>query len=335
MGQVRVDTMVVLKAVSLDEIQARGEISTADVLKLRRAFYADVQISTAEAEQLIALNRDCAKADPAWFECFVEMLTDHVVNQAAPEGYVTVENANWLTAQIAPTGHIASRAEFELLVNILDKSRWSPLSLETLALAQVRDGILLGQGPLASAERPPAPVVTEADVEALRRIIYAFGGDSNITITQAEAEILFAINDGTVGQANAESWGDLFVKAIANCVLSASGYTVPSREQALAREAWLDRRGDLSLGRMLSGMFAGYRELGPEEQAISRLERQKIEIVTGEQVTVAEASWLAGRIGRDGQVSGHEAALLAFLNAENPTLHPDLQGLLERARKAA
>jgi hypothetical protein len=327
--------MAVLKAISLDEIQARGDITAADVLKFRRSFYADALISSDEAAQLIALNRACTKADPAWLECFVEMITDHVVNQAVPEGYVTKENADWLVEQIATNGVVATRVEFELLVNILDKSRWSPLSLVELALGQVRIAVLHGTGPLAAEAHHTSPAVSEAHVEVLRRIIYAFGGDSNVTITRAEADVLFVINDATVNGNNAESWRDLFVKTIANCVLSASGYSVPSREQALAREAWLDRRGDLSLGRMLSGIFAGYREITSEERAIGRLERQKIEIVTGEQVTVAEADWLADRIGRDGQISTNEMALLNSLKAENPNLHPQLQDLFGRLQVAA
>ena len=91
----------------------------------------------------------------------------------------------------------------------------------------------------------------------IRRILYAFGGDGNVAITRPEAEVLFEINDATADGTNAEGWRDLFVKAIANCVLAASMYTAPSREQALTREAWLDRRGDLSVGAMAEGMARG------------------------------------------------------------------------------
>jgi hypothetical protein len=132
------------------------------------------------------------------------------------------------------------------------------------------------------------------------------------------------------------------VKAIANCVLTASGYTVPSREEALAREAWLDRRGDLSSGKVLAGMttvtgkdfvdvfrelFGGYRLTSAEEQAFARLERQRIEIITGEAVSVAEASWLVDRIGRNGSLGGNERALIEMLRESGPILHRDLADL--------
>jgi hypothetical protein len=324
-----------LLAVSIDEMKARGTITEADVLKLRRAFHADGRISPDEADALMDLNRSVPQHHHSWVECFVEMLTDYCVNQAVPEGYVTIENANWLIGCVGVEGCIATKAEFDLVVNVLDKSRWSPQTLVQFALKQVRDAIIDGTGPLrtnaASAER----LVNDTDVDMLRRIVYAFGGDGNVAITQAEADVLFEINDATQGAANADSWRDLFVKAVANCVLTASGYTVPSREQALARDAWLDRRGDLSLGNMLTGMLSGYRAQNPEERAIARLERQKIEIVTGEPVTLAEAQWLAHRLSRDGILSANEVALLDVLKTENPALHPDLQAVVEKLQRAA
>jgi hypothetical protein len=329
--------MTLLKSVSLDDVAARGAITDADVLRMRRAFYADGRIEPHEAEALIALNAACREQAPAWIDCYVEMLTDHLVNQVVPEGYLTVENADWLIERVTRNGRIATRGDFELVVNVLDKARWSPERLVAFALAQVRDVVLERNRDLTAPTN--RPIVCEADVELLRRIIYAFGGDANIAITRAEADILFEINDATEGAENADAWQPLFVKAIANCVLSASGYVMPSREEALAREAWLDRRGDLSLGNMLAGManglFGGYRKQSKEEQAISRLERQKIEIVTGEGVSPAEAAWLAERIGRNGSLGTNEQALLAMLRDGAPDLHPDLAGLLSRLPAAA
>ena len=327
--------MTMLNAIAIDEIKTRGEITESDVLKFRRAFYADGRISEEDAAQLFNLHRAVTRHDPQWIDCFVEMVTDYLVNQAVPEGYVTTDNSAWLLAQLKADGHMPGRAEFELIINILDKSRWSPQSLARFALDQVRTGIVTCAGPLRDGSTETTVAVSDADVEVLRRILYAFGGDGNITITRLEAEALFDINDATVGAANADCWRDLFVKAIANCVLTTSGYAVPSREQALARDAWLERRGDLSTAKMLKGMFAGYREISREEQVLARLERQKIEIVTGETVQVADAPWLAERLGRDGVISANEQALLGFLKQENPQLAIELQVLVDKLAVAA
>jgi hypothetical protein len=327
--------MTLQTTIAFDDIMKRGEITEADVLKFRRAIYADGVIDESDADALFALHRATTRHDPQWVDCFVEMLTDHVVNQAAPEGYVTAENVAWLLARIGGDGRPVGRAEFELVINILDKSRWSPQSLARFALEQVRTAIVTCKGPLRGREDDKVVAVTEADVEVLRRIIYAFGGDGNITITRPEAEALFVINDATLNAANADSWRDLFVKAIANCVLTTSGYVVPSREQALARDAWLDRRGEMSGAAMLKGMFSGYREVSREEQLLARLERQKIEIVTGETVEVADAAWLASRLGRDGGITANESALLALIKVENPRLAAELQPLIDRQAVAA
>lgn len=328
--------MGVMKAVSVEELKSAGAIREADVLKLRRMFNADSRIDRSEAEHLIDLNRACPQQDPAWIDCFVEMLTDHLVNQVEPEGYLTTENADWLISSIAPSGRVETKSEMELLINVLDKSRWSPQGLARFALNEVMQAIVNGDGPLRAHLADNAPgVVMDSDVEVLRRIIYAFGGDGNIAITCLEAEMLFAINDATVGAANSECWRDLFVKAIANCVLTASGYMAPSREEALAREAWLERRGELAPGNVLGGMLSAYRGLSKEEQAINRLERHKIEIITGEEVTAVEAAWLVARLNRDGDLTENEVALLAFLKEQQAEIHPDLMSLIDRAAVAA
>ena len=85
----------------------------------------------------------------------------------------------------------------------------------------------------------------------------------------------------------------------------------------------------------LSGILASYRKLSSEEQAIAVLERQKIEIVTSEEVTIAEAHWLASHIGRNGRLTPNEEALLTFLNANSANIAPELNQLLDRVRAAA
>jgi hypothetical protein len=272
----------------------------------------------------------------------VETITDYIVEQAEPHGYLTLENAQWLIERVSGDGRVETKTELELLVNVLDKARWAPLSLVRFALDQVRHAVLTGTGPLRSGRKLEPGLVSEADVDLLRRILYSFGGDGNIAVTRLEAEALFDIEEATASADNHPAWADLFVKAIANSVMAASGYATPPREVALARDAWLDRRGDLALDAFVAGMAGGlkgllssYREQSEEERAIARLTQQKIEIVTHEAVTAAEASWLAARIGRDGTLTPNERALLAFLKAESPSLHPDLHDLVANATAAA
>jgi hypothetical protein len=334
--------MGVLSAVSIAEIKARGSIKDADVLKLRRSYYEDGSISAEEAETILALNDACPIQDPAWADCLVETITDFIVDQAPPEGYLTQQNAQWLIRHIAKDGQIGSKTELELLLNVLDKGRWVPQSLVRFALEQVRDAIVHNGGPLRAGKPRDASGVAAADVDLLRRILYSFGGDGNLAVTQAEAEVLFEIDAATAEADNHPSWSDLFVKAIANCVLGASGYAAPPRTVALARDPWLERRGELSIEEVLSGltgptrkMFGGYRKRSAEEQAIARLTQQKIEIITRESITPADVKWLAERIDAKGKLTPNARSLLMFLEAESPAIDPILRDIAERAAIAA
>ena len=101
-------------------------------------------------------------------------------------------------------------------MRVLEAAKFSTESLVSFALEQVRLAVVEGKGALISGDELVPGVVGKAEVELLRRIIYAFGGDGNIAITKSEAEVLFAINDATAGASNHPSWNDLFVKAIAD-----------------------------------------------------------------------------------------------------------------------
>ena len=89
------------------------------------------------------------------------------------------------------------------------------------------------------------------------------------------------------------------------------------------------------MGSGLKNFLTGYRKQTDEERAISRLTQQKIEIVTNEGLTTAEATWLAEHIGRDGRMTPNEQALLMFLKADSGAIHPALRDLVKRASLAA
>ena len=76
------------------------------------------------------------------------------------------------------------------------------------------------------------------------------------------------------------------------------------------------------MGSGRGGLFGGYRQQTEEERAVARLTRQKIEIVTHEAITPADAAWLAERIGGGGKLTPNQRALLAFLKAESPCHRP-------------
>lgn len=323
-------------SISLEAILDSGCVTEDNVLRLRHAFFQDGDISRHEAETLFDINRSCTEQDDGWPQFFIEALTDFIVHQEQPQGYVTVENADWLIARVFEDGHVETRTELELVIKVLDEARWSPDRLVKFALDQVKIAVVSGAGPLRSGSELSPGVIGGAEVEILRHILYASSGDGNIAVTRAEAEVLFDINDATSEAENDPSWSDLFVKAVANHLMAACGYRVPPREEALRLERWVEER-DGTLGFMqkmvsggLSAIWNVYQKQSAEERALERLEAQKREIIIAEALTEPEADWLSERIGRDGTLHENEKALLAFLRDESPDLHPSLEPLMKQ-----
>ena len=309
------------------------DITEADVLALRRTYYENGTISQEEAEGLAALDLRPGRKHPSWRMFFVEALTDYLVHQAKPEGYITAENADWLVARISKGGVVATANGFETLVHVLEEASFAPESLVHFALHQIRMGIIDGHGALSAGRLEGTPRVTAEDVDLIRRVIYAFGGDRAVAVSRAEAEVLFQINDGTEEDQNDPAWSELFVKAIANHLMAASGYQPPPRDVALAHEAWVSSREGVGgfLSRMLSGGMSGvldtYQQQDGEDLELARLERQKLEIVTSEEITEPEAKWLIEKL-RQHPLHHNERALLAFLKAESPRIDPALEAMM-------
>jgi hypothetical protein len=324
----------------IEEICQRGTISDADVQRLRRMIYGEAAIIVTQAEQLFRMNAAIASPPASWKDFFVEALTDYAINEAEPRGYITLANAKWLIDCIGKFGKADSRLTLELVINIIEKSRWVPETLVKFALETVKTAIVTGSGELRVGSDAKGGQITDGEVDLLRRIIYAFGGDGMIAVTRAEAEVLFDINAAVAEATIAPAFTDLFVKATLNAMMAASGYAVPSREIALKAEAFPAARGDVTIDGVIasmtkSPMLAIYKEQSSEERAIARLERQRIEIITNEEVTQGEVDWLVERLSRDGKLTPNEQALVAVLKRENPQINPAFAPALLRLRKAA
>lgn len=318
-------------------ILARGRITAEDVLNLRHRVFWKGVVTAADAEMVFVLNdRLCDSADAAWPPFFVEALVDYLVVQAEPSGYISEDNAYWLIDRISHSDHVDTASELELLVKALERAQSSPVKLVQFALQQVRWGVLEGDGYIGRNRRLQPGVVGEAEVELVRRILYAFGGDANIAVTKQEAEILFDINDATMEADNHPSWSDLFVKALANFLMAASGYQVPTRREALRREAWLDAptpgvAGFMSemLAGSLSAIWDAYQS-GTINGEPRKQDQAGLKIGFEPRVTAEEARWAADRMSREG-LHENELALINFLKRRHAPLHPKLVPILDLA----
>jgi hypothetical protein len=331
--------MSITQSFLFDEICHRGSVREADVRELRALYFGETPLREDDANAIFEIDAACAVKDPDWQDFFIEAITDYVVDSAEPRGYINTENADWLMERITHDGQIETRTELEILICVIDKARWSPESLVKFTLNVVKDAIVTGQGAARAGASGDVGVVTNVDVELLRRIIYAFGGDGHAAVSRSEAEVLFEINDLTAEKTDNAQWTELFVKAITGVVMAVSGYRPPTRDIALRREQWLQSRGDLSLGQMVSAMFrsdragfmSAFTEQSAEDRELERLQRERREILTAEEVTGDEAEWLIAQIERDGKLTDNEKCLLLHLRSEAPKLHPSLRALVERA----
>ena len=341
--------MGTIRLMAIDEICQRGSVRDADVAMLSRAFSREPHLTVTDVESLFRINNLARVQDPTWPDFFIETLTDYVVREMEPAGYVTATQAGWLMARISTGGRVRTTTEFALLLNVIDKARWVPESLMGFALTQFRDAVVIGNGALRASGMIGAGVITSAEIEQVRRLLFAYGADRPTAITQVEADLLMDIDAAIVNDPirvfrnEFDAWTDLFGKALANAVLSASGYIGPSREEALRETVALDgaepgdatggndsrqdgrpdyrHDGRLALVTRPRGVLGLYTRSSGEATALAMLERQRIEIITGEPVTEANAARLALRL-YDEIASDRARSTLRTIRRAGLELHP-------------
>ena len=299
-------------------LKAGARISAADVLALRRAVWPDGAVSDAEASALFDLNRVARDAGPEWTGFFVEAITEYVVNQRPPRGYVDEDAAKWLIAELERDGALAGAADLALVVKVLETALNCPEALKAWALGRIEAAVLTGEGPTRSG--PPRPnVVDEAEAALLRRVVFAAGGEGGCTIAADKAEMLWRLKDACLAGDNAPGWKTLFVQAVGNHLMAYSTYRPLERDEAARLEAFVadDRSSVL-------GFFARMGRAGPSAGVQGLLESGRAPgaadhdaaVRAAASITGAEKAWLDAHVDADHQRDPYEEALLAFIAEE-------------------
>ncbi|MCB1462027.1 MAG: hypothetical protein KDJ90_06285 [Nitratireductor sp.] len=318
-------------------------IGEEDVRHFRREVFRDGLVSHAEAEAVFSLDGAVPEKCAEWHVFFVEALTDFIVDQAEPRGYVSLSNAEWLIDRVSHDGHLDTLSELELLIKVMSKAQSSPDTLIRFTIGEIARAAIEAEGPLARGRQLKKGVIDEAEVEIIRAVLYAFGGEAGISISRPEAEVLFELNDRTVEAENHPAWQELFVKAIANYLMAAASYRAPSRVVALAREDWLED-SDADLASTVRGVFSGFGQLFAgvffdevtsaheqmEKAWAERNRRVAAAEAEAERIEDGEADWLIDRLSNDGLIHANEKALLRFIRDESPDIHPRLKPWLDK-----
>jgi hypothetical protein len=185
-------------------IGKRRRIQVEDVRALRKFVYHDAAIDRDEAEAIFELAAANYPDCPEWRALFADVMADWLVNQNEPEGFVSEEKADWLVERIGRAGRVASAAELEMLVMTLEKARLAPSGLVRFAIAQIRQCVASGVGPLRAGSASPG-MIAQDEIDLLRRVVYAGGGDQGVGVSRDEAEMLFDINDA-LDEAENPAW---------------------------------------------------------------------------------------------------------------------------------
>lgn len=311
------------------EIAANG-IDAEEVRRLRETIFADGLVSRDDAALLFHLNELAEIGNASqWYDFFVEALTDFLVWKQEPPQYLSDTDCEFLCAAVMRDGRIDNACEFALLLNILRWLRVAPQKLVDTALIGLRQTVLDGGTVLFGPQRQRRGVIDAADLECIRAVIFAPASDGGLTVTRAEAELLFELHRATAGKKNAPGWKELFVEAIAHHLMCPTEPTAaPDVAEVARRERWLEEhRGTRAfLGDMLKSLATSGTpapDAASSPSAPSSFAREAIDR--------SEADWLLQQIDADGQIDDMERALLQHIAATAPHIDDSLRPLLARA----
>ena len=300
-----------------EQAMADGAIAADEILTLRQAGWSNSVIDADEAEALFVLNDHLADSSAEWSDFFVEALSEYVVNEVMPRGYIDDGQAEWLIERIDHAGRLGTMTELELLVRVLEKALGAPESLKAYARDQIGQAVLTGEGPTRGGGALEPGKVNATEARLLRRMIFAPGSERPAAVGRSEAEMLFRLKDACLEADNAPEWMQLFVQGVGNYLQGFGGSDPLSHERAAELESFMNEsasniggffsrmaKSDIRAG--FSDLFGGKAEAPGHDEAVA----------DAEAVTSEEQAWLQGRIDANGEVDAYDQALLDFLAEE-------------------
>lgn len=303
-----------------------GYVSAGDVMFLRRNVFADGVVSAKELDALFLLGEKAEQGDREWPQYFSEAAADFYLREEEPHGYLTQEEFVSLKGRVTRDGTKASTLELGLLIRLLETATKTPEEMTEFVGEQIKRHVL---------EKDGGAVIATSDVDFIRRYIFAVGGDRNVAVTRAEAELLFDLSDATAKADNDSAWAELFKKAVSNHLMAHIGYNPLGRREALRTHDAIayDRRGSSN-----DGFFSRIKNLladpakKVEERHRRNNEANEQLAAQAEIITEGEADWIADRIGRDGKLHPSEQALLSYMVDDlEADLPPKLKALSGKA----
>lgn len=307
-----------------------ADILDADaVLALRRSVYGpDGAIDEAEAEALFRLNADARRISPEWRSFFCEAMADYMVRQDDPPGFITPQKAEWLMGCVERHGAIRED-EVEMLIHLLETAEEAPPRFDAFVLTVIKG--------LTVHDLQRTGGLSRADVERLRRVVFAEGGEGAIGVSRQEADALFEIHHALTADQRNEAWSDFFVRAICNALQYVTPWT-PNRARELADERWLEGRAPNPMGLRTAQDYVQSVEdtVGemarldaPDHDIAARVAADEALERDAERVDGPEADWLIERLGPNWRDDPVKVDLLRALRQSGAPIAPALQSLMK------
>ncbi len=316
------------------EIIQKGNLSEAELLRLRRMVGQDFVIDPIEAELLFQIN-DTVETPKPWNSYFITVITSYLIDQGQPKGYVTQEQATWLRSRIDHDGVVETVTELGLLLNLITQASNVTDELERFTLQQVGQAVIAGKGYLGQNRKLEPGVIGAVEVELLRKVLYGVSSEGGISISRSEAEFLFELNEATSGANHHQDWQRLFVQGLANHLMMVAAWEEPDIQEAIRRENWLED-SEAGIGKFSDvGIKDVVREFkaffGKRDEPSEFTHMNQEKVAQAEKITLDEASWLIEKLNRDGRLDDNERALLDFLAEECPNIHASLINYMQAA----
>lgn len=293
-------------------------------VELRRQVFDDGRVAYDEADLIFAVDNQIDDKPEGWEEFFVGALTDFLIRQELPVGYVTPIQASWLMERIEADEKLGEETELTLLLNVLRLAKDVPENLELYTLNKIRNKIITRavEGDFC---------ITSKDIKELKQVLYACGGHGGFSISELEARFLFDLDELSQSADNDPEWQKLFVGAIANHVMTMGTPVTASIEDARRSDEFLMSNETISwnLIRSFQAWTSQIKEMDTGTVRSQFLDEDRMR--QAEAIDAAEAKWLIDHINRDGTISVNEQALLAFIERECPEIHQSLHPLLRYA----
>ena len=311
-------------------------IGNGDALALRRAIYGSREPTRADLSDLLSRGPSFG-ADADFCELIAEVAKDVFIHGVDPEGYVTDADAAWLIQRLGDGG-LSCRAEYQILETVISHALSLPAALTEFAVREVEKAILTGRRDAIGGVDHEPGIVTDADVAALRALVFAPTQGSSLHVSRGVAEALFDIAHATATSRNSEEFAPFFARAVGNYLMGVAFLGTPDREEALE----VEKASALSFGAFLTSMrslpsaaqFASALEstTGQEEDAFAEQNREtERRLAAASAIDSDEAKWILAHLSRGGPLTDAERRLIGFIRDEATSAPPEITALYDRA----